>query len=112
MIIQLPLTSDPAQDFVINLGGQQWELYVRYNDRGSFWTMDITEYNSQTSLVTGMPILLGADLLAPYILNNGAMVATDTNGLGQDAGPDDLGTRVIVFWYSPDEVANAKGHPK
>lgn len=112
MIIQLPLTSDPAQDFVINLGGQQWELYIRYNDRSSFWTMDITEYNSQTSLVIGMPILLGCDLLAPYILDNGSMVATDTTGLGKDAGADDLGTRVIVFWYSPDEVANAQGHPK
>lgn len=105
MIIQLPLTSDPVQDFTINLGGQQWELLIRFNDRGQFWTMDITDYNSQAALVLGIPILLGCDLLAPYILGNGAMAAVDTNGLGQDAGPDDLGTRVLVYWYSPDEVA-------
>ena len=105
MIIQLPVTSDPAQDFVINLGTQKWEMYVRYNDRGGFWTMDITDYNSQTSLVTGMPIVLGCDLLAPYTLGNGSMLAYDTTGSGTDAGPDDLGTRVVLYWVSADDVA-------
>lgn len=105
MIIQIPVTSDPAQDFVINLGTAKWELYVRFNDRGSFWTMDITDYNSQTALVTGMPLLLGCDLIAPYNLNNGSLIMYDATGSSKDAGPDDLGSRVFLYWFSADEVA-------
>lgn len=105
MIIQIPVTNDPAQDFVMQLGTSKWEFYVRYNDRGNFWTMDITDYNSQTLLVAGMPLVLGTDLLSPYILENGSLIAYDTTGSSTDAGPDDLGQRVMLYWFSPDQVA-------
>lgn len=106
MIIQLPVTSEPAQQFTILLGTQKWDLYVRYNDRGNFWTMDIMDDATQTSLITGMPLLLGCDLLEPYNLDNGAMIAYDTTGSGADAGPDDLGDRVLIYWFSADQVAS------
>ena len=104
MIIQLPVTSDPGQNFVTQLGTVKYQFYVRWNDRGNFWTMDVTDYNSQTKLISGMPLLLGCDLLSPYILGNGALIAYDSSGSGADAGPDDLGTRVLLYWYSADTV--------
>ncbi len=104
MIIQLPVTSDPAQDFVIALGPATWELYVRFNERQKVWTMDITDYNTKTALVTGMPIVLGCDLLDPYNLENGAMIALDSTGSGTDAGPEALGDRVQVYWISQDQA--------
>jgi hypothetical protein len=109
MIIQLPLTSDPAQDFVIQLGSVKYEFYVRYNDRGSFWSADISDYNSQTTLIAGMPLLLGCDLLAPFLLGNGSMIVYDEKGSNTDAGdPDsgDLGSRVNVYWYDSAEVTS------
>ena len=107
MIIRLPLTSDPAQDFVTQLGSIKYEFYVRYNDRGSFWTMNVTDYVSQTLLIAGMPLVLGCDLLAPYILGNGTMVAVDETGSSTDAGDPssgDLGSRVNVYWFDAAEV--------
>lgn len=104
MIIQLPVTSDPGQDFVIQLGSAKWELYIRWNDRSGFWTMDITEYNSQTNIVSGVPLLLGCDILVPYSLGNGSLFAYDETGSGQDAGYDDLGSRINLYWFSQDEI--------
>lgn len=107
MIIQLPVSSDPAQDFVTTLGEQTYEFYIRWNDRGSFWTMDVTDYNSQTKLISGMPLLLGCDLFSPYVLQNGSLIAYDTSGASQDANYDDLGTRVQMYWFDESEVQAA-----
>lgn len=106
-MIRLPLSSEPAQSFITQLGSVKWLFNFRFNDRGRFWIMDITDSASQTILVTGVPVLLGCDLIRPYILGNGALMAYDEAGSSTDAGdPDtgDLGNRVNIYWISLDEV--------
>lgn len=108
-MIKLPLTSDPVQTFTTQLGDTKYDFYVRFNDRAGYWTTDITDTYSQTKLISGMPLLLGCDLLDPYLLMAGRMMVYDELGTSTDAGdPDtgDLGSRVNVYWFTPDEVAN------
>lgn len=109
----IPFTSDPAQSFRVSLNGNKYQIDARYNDRSGQWTFDITTDPAGEVLVTGVPILIGQDMLAPYVLGIGGMAAADTQTNGIDAGPDDLGTRVTVTWFSEAEMAilRANGLP-
>jgi len=100
----LPFTSEPAQSFTVALGGSKYLIDARYNDIAGFWTLDITTEPAQVQLVAGVPILIGQDLLSPYALGIGGLLATDTSNSGIDAGPEDLGDRVTVTWLSESEL--------
>jgi hypothetical protein len=104
-MLVVPLTSDPAQSFDVQLGDDKLTIEARFNDRSNSWTFDLTDANTQETLVTGVPLLIGQDMLAPYALGRGGLVATDLSSTDTDAGPDDLGDRVIVTWLSPDELS-------
>lgn len=101
----VPFTSDYSQTFDVVLGDATYSFAARYNDINGIWTFDITLTATQVGLVAGVPLLIGQDMLGPYALGIGALVATDTTTGGIDAGTDDLGTRVTVSWLSPAEVA-------
>jgi hypothetical protein len=103
-MLVLPFTSDPARSFTTQLGDEKHTIEARYNDRSESWTFDIVRDADQVTLVTGVPLLLGGDMLAPYSLLIGGLVAADLGGTDTDAGPDDLGDRVIVVWLSNDEL--------
>lgn len=104
MIIQLPLSADPAQSFTTQLGASKYAFEVRYNSRNGVWTFDMADSATGVAIVTGCPILLGVDFIDPYNLGIGAMVAQDLSGQNKDAGADDLGTRVVVYWVSANET--------
>jgi hypothetical protein len=102
---ELPFTSNPAQAFTVALGGTKYDITARYNDLAGYWTFDLTRTQDHAVLVSEVPILIGQDLLGPYALQVGGLVATDLSGVGLDAGPDDLGDRVTVTWLSPAELS-------
>lgn len=104
MILELPITSDAAQTFVTQLGDVKYQFDVIYNDRSGVWTMTIAEFVSQAIVISGLPLVLGRSLLEPYNFGIGELIVSDTSESSQDAGPDDMGTRVKVYWLSPDEV--------
>lgn len=104
MILELPVTSDAAQTFVTQLGDVKYQFDVIYNDRSSVWTMTITEFVSQAVIISGLPLVLGQPLLEPYNFGIGELIVVDTSESSRDAGADDMGTRVKVYWLSPDEV--------
>ncbi len=104
-MLDIPFTSDPAQSFSVSLAGVRLQLEARWNDIGQRWTLDIVRASDGVSLALGIPMLVGQDFLAPYALALGGMFATDLSGAGLDAGEDDLGSRVVITWISPDEVA-------
>lgn len=101
----LPFTSDPAQSFTVALAGTKYDITARYNDLAGYWTFDLARTQDQVMLASEIPILIGQDMLGPYALQMGAFVAADLSGAVLDAGPDELGERVIVTWLSPDELA-------
>lgn len=105
MVIELPLTSDAAQTVVTQLGETKYQLDVQYNDRSNRWTLTLTDFVTQTLIAASLPLVLGQSLLEPYNLAIGHLLVVDTSGRDQEAGPDDLGGRVKVYWFSDEEAA-------
>ena len=104
MIVELPFSSDAAQTMVTQLGDVKYQIEVKYNDRSGVWTMDLSDFLTQDPIVLSVPLVLGQDLSESYNFGIGRFLVVDTSGRGIDAGPDDLGGRVRVYWFSEDEV--------
>jgi hypothetical protein len=104
MPVLLPLTSTKEQ-FTVQLGVWSLTLLVYFNDRSQLWMFDLTDARANVTLLCGAPFVLGQDLLEPYIFGIGSLVAIDTTQQHDEAGPDDLGDRVIVAYYTPEEIA-------
>lgn len=104
MIIELPLNASPAQSFTCQLGDIKYFFEVQYNSRSSVWTMNLSDDSTRTRMLSGVPLVLGVDLLGPYNFGIGSMIVLDKTGQGLDATANDLGDRVCLYWISPDEV--------
>ncbi len=88
------------------LGTAPFVLDVRWNGRDGAWYLDILDEDAEP-ILTGIRVVLGA-LLGGRSVNPafppGRLIAADLSGEGRDAGIDDLGTRVLVYFYSAAEV--------
>ncbi len=104
MILELPFSNDAAQVFTTQLGETKYIFDARYNDRSGVWTVDLYDDSSKALIAASLPLVIGQDLLEPYNFGIGSLLCVDTTSQGLDAGPDDLGDRVKVYWFSPDEV--------
>lgn len=104
MILELPLSSDPAQRFTTQLGDKKYDFDVKYSDRSGVWTMDMADNANKAAILSGIPLVLGQQLLEPYNLSIGRMLVVDGTNQGKEAGSDDLGSRVKLYWFSPDEA--------
>lgn len=102
-VVELPLTAAPAQAFTTQLGEKKFFVEVKLNSRNGVWTIDLLDDATREEIIIGLPILLGVDLLDAYNFPYGALIAIDKTGQGREAGEDDLGSRVGLFWVSPDE---------
>ncbi len=114
-MVIVSFTSDPWHSFSTVLNGVEYTFAQRFNEMNQRWYFDLGLEKTGETLVAGIPILIGCDLLEPYALGIGSMLAIDqqaaaANGQGGflpesvDAGPDDLGERVIVVYIAPGEV--------
>jgi len=104
-MLLLPLTSDPSRFFTTDLAGGEYTIETRYNVRSASWTFDVTRDIDGVRLVSGVPLLLGQELLSSYALKIGGMIASDLSNTETDAGPDDLGERLIVVYVTEQELA-------
>lgn len=104
-MLVLPITSDPARSFTTEFEDGKYTITTRYNERGGFWTIDLLRDVDQVQLLSGVPLLLGQDLLAPYALGIGGLIATDVGQTETDAGPEDLGERVILMYVTRAELS-------
>lgn len=124
MSVIVPFTSDDrAYTFTCALDGVSYLFDVRWNERGGFWAFDLYLADSDTLLIAGVPIVLGGNLLGAYrYLGIGGLFAVDMSGSQQnasplaetdsilvstDAGEDDLGVRVLVFYNTEAEMVEA-----
>lgn len=104
----VPFTSDNWSKFTTSLNGVSYQFVQHFNERNQVWYFDIALGSTGVTLVAGVPILIGCDLLAPYALGIGSMYAIDRAASGLslavDAGPEELGERVEVVFLAPGEV--------
>ena len=111
----IPFSSDSNATFTTALNGVEYQFDTLYSDRSGLWTFDLSLAKTGETLVSGVPILIGCDLLAPFGLGIGAMYAVDMTASSAreeaghkpqsvDAGPEDLGVRVLVLYLAPGEA--------
>lgn len=107
MIQQLPLRpSIPNYRVGTVLNSTPVLLDVRWNARDAAWYLDmLTE--DEDPIAIGCKIVLGV-LLGGRSTNPafpvGVLMAADLSGEGREATLDDLGTRVLVYFYTPEEI--------
>lgn len=102
-MVLIPFTST-KETFICQCGDFQFQFDTLYNDYEGIWHFDLTDAQTGIVLCTQVSILLGLDLLRPMNLGIGSLFAADMTGADLEAGPDDLGTRVIVAYYTPAEM--------
>lgn len=96
MKLELPLSRDPAQEWVTALDGVKYLFRVQLNTRSDSWTLDInTEQDEPLSL--GTPLVLGADLLTNHRIMSGMLFLVDYTGTGEDPTGDNL-TSYGLIW--------------
>lgn len=114
-MVTIPFTSDTWRRFSTVLNGVEYTFAQRFNEVNQRWFFDLGLAATGATLVAGIPILIGCDLLEPYALGIGSMLAVDTQAAAAagpdgflpaavDAGAEDLGNRVVVVYIAPGEV--------
>jgi hypothetical protein len=107
MAVTLPLVpSIPNYRVGTVLDDVQYILDLRWNGRASAWYMDVLAVD-ESPIKHGIKLVLGSVLgrrVADSRFPQGTLMAADLTGAGQEAGLDDLGVRVAVFYFSPGEV--------
>lgn len=98
----LPLfPGEPNYRVSTSLAGKQYLLDVRWNGRDEAWYLDISTEDGEP-LRRGIKVVLGALLGGRAVddrLPQGVFQAVDLTNSGRDAGLDDLGDRVQIYFY-------------
>jgi hypothetical protein len=98
--------STPFYTFACTLAGTQYQFNVRWNTRVGAWYFDLGR-DDGTTIVHGIKIVLGVALgrrSTDADFPPGLIFATDTSGEDREAGLDDLGTRVVVTFFTFEEL--------
>jgi len=107
MPVALPFVSDPPIYRVgTTLDGAVYQFDVRWNARDESWYFDLLTEDG-TIIRAGIKVVLGIPLGLRNVnplFPNGMLVATDMSGAGEEAGLYDFGERVLVHFYSQDEL--------
>lgn len=103
----LPLVpSIPSYRVGVSLAGVQYILDVRWNAREGAWFLDVLA-EDETPIRRGIKIVLGTLLGGREVSDEfplGVLQAIDLTNTGTEAGLDDLGDRVVVLFYSFEEL--------
>ncbi len=104
-MIVIPLTSDPCQVVTVTLDSVEYDLTVKWGELRQRWSLDILRRDDQASLVRGLALVLGVDILAARGLDIGQLYMVDESAQGAEAtsADGDLGGRVKLFYFSPGE---------
>ena len=97
---EVPLTPEP-QEFRLRLGAALYAAKLLWNPVAVAWVLDLATDAGQP-VVSGIPLVTGADLLVPYKhLNFGGQLFATTDG-DQDAPPTftNLGSAGRVFFVT------------
>jgi hypothetical protein len=93
-----------AQTLSIALGGVTYNLTLTYRDTDQGgWFMDIADA-ALNPIVRGVPLVMGADLLAQYgYLDFGGILALYNSGPQADTPPTfaNLGGDCQLYWITP-----------
>ena len=102
----LPLIpSEPFYSFTTTLADREYLIDVRWNTREASWYYDISTVEGEV-LRAGNKFLIGSLSTlrsANADMPQGVFLVQDTSGENTDATFEDLGVRVIVYFYTFEE---------
>lgn len=104
MIYELPITSQPSQEFTCELAGIDYIFRIVLNVRGDIWTLSVSTVNDYP-IIDCVPMVLGADLLANERFTDGILFIADYNNTGLDPTGDNLTDYGLIWYDGVDEDA-------
>lgn len=103
----LPFVPEQATyEFSTGLGGEEFVFNVRWNGRDEAWFIDILA-SDRTQILSGIKIVCGTllgDRNTDPRFPNGVLQAIDLSGDQLDATFEDLGIRVVIYFFSDEEL--------
>jgi hypothetical protein len=106
---ELPLDAvDKNYSVSTVLEGETFTFAVRWNGRAASWFFDLYDVNGEI-IIAGVRIALGVLLgrrTTDPRMPNGSFIVSDLSNAGREAGIDDLGSRVKVFFYPAAQLAS------
>lgn len=103
----IPLDSSPNQTFqcVISIDGvnRTFLFNIRYNEIAGYWTMKVTDAETDELLLDSIPLLTGDEpahnMLEPYIyMNIGAAYLANIGNVSENPSATDLGENFLLIW--------------
>jgi hypothetical protein len=98
---EVPLTAEP-QKFSIALAGVNYQMILKWNVSANCWILDIyTE--AGISMLTGIPLITGTDLLAQYRYLNfgGSLICESAFDINAVPTFENLGSTSHVYFVVP-----------
>jgi len=103
----LPLVpNEPNYRVGTALDGVQYTLDIRWNIRDSAWYMDVLTADGDM-IRAGLKLVLGASIggrVTDPRFPPGLLRVFDQSHTGVDATLEDMGTRVVVYYFSAQEM--------
>lgn len=99
-------TTVPHFDFQVQLDGVTYTLEFRWNTRQSGWFMSIQE-EDETPIMSGIRVVVDLPLgkrSRDERMPSGALIALDTQDQHKDPDYDELGPRVVLLYFTADEL--------
>lgn len=104
---QLPIdSSDAIYRVGVTINDVPYLFDVHWNARDGAWYLDVLDV-SEDRIKCGIKVVLGVALgwrCADPRFPTGAILAEDLSGAGKDATYDDLGSRVVLYHYTVEEL--------
>ena len=97
---ELPLTPQ-AQKLSIGLGANTYQFTFEWNDAAGVWQFHLSD-KSGKRLLSSIPVVTGADLLAPYTYMNlgGGLIAASDDNLHAPPTYANLGTLGRIYFVT------------
>lgn len=101
---ELTIIDAPSQAFTTTLAGKRCDFVVNYSTWADRWSFDLDVDGIRA--VSGRKIVVGTDLIAPFGLGIGAIVAAPWGDDRAEPGRAELPSgRVRLFQIDPAEAA-------
>lgn len=113
LLINLPAPQDPPlSDFTVgvDLEGASYTLRFRWHVTDGYWYLRVLDDPGQTVLMADIRVVANWPLYRSRTVRTppGALIAFDTTGNGIAPGLADFGSRVLLYYATEAEVAEAK----
>ncbi len=110
-ILEIPLTPD-TPDFrqVASLDGAAFVLDFSFSARTNSWYVSVLQQREDaepTPIAEGVRLAVNYPVLAGIVFDGrprGELLPVDLTGQGLDPGYEDLGTRVLLYYYDAEEM--------